>query len=120
LIVPDEVSSGRVDKIRIYNRALDQSEVIKVFNNIPLGSTITTPGGPADVTIGGGGELNLAGANTYRGTTYLDEGILTIANATSLGQGAISEQQNLTVTGVRHHVQPDLQRLRRKREHHLQ
>lgn len=46
------------------------------------------------------GELVLAGTNTYRGTTFVANGILTAANNAALGaQGDILSQQTLTLTG---------------------
>ncbi len=54
---------------------------------------------PGDITVAGGGELVLAGANTYRGTTYVNQGILTIENSQALGLGTVSEVQTVTVTG---------------------
>lgn len=55
---------------------------------------------PADITIAGGGELNLAGSNDYRGTTYLNQGILTIQNPQALGQGPQDQVQVLRLAGA--------------------
>lgn len=77
---------------------------------------------PADLTVygkdptvaAGRGELLLAGANSYRGITYIDQGIVTAANSLALGLGnsgaaasgtivangaQLQMQGNLTVTG---------------------
>lgn len=95
----DEISSGSVDRILIYNRALSSSEVAFVTAGGYLGAT-GGAGKPANLTVQGGGELLLMGANTYRGTTVVNEGIVTIANGQALGQGPISEVQTLTLTGA--------------------
>ena len=55
---------------------------------------------PTDITIAGGGELALAGTNTYRGTTYLNQGILTISNATALGGTGIAQVQTLALNNM--------------------
>src|SRR4029077_16802596 len=55
---------------------------------------------PADISIAGGGELNLAGSNTYRGTTYVNQGMVTIRNDTALGNGSIAQVQTITLTGA--------------------
>ncbi len=78
--------------------------------NIPLGARLTVNGiiddtgnassSGSDLTLTGGGELDLAGANTYRGTTYVNQGVLTLQNGQALGGGAIAEQQSVTLTGA--------------------
>jgi autotransporter-associated beta strand protein len=42
----------------------------------------------SDITLSGGGELTLLGANTYRGTTFVKQGVLTVANSQGLGTAA--------------------------------
>ena len=64
------------------------------------GSAASPAPAPADLTVAGGGELLLAGANTYRGTTYINQGIVTIANPLALGAGAIPEVQTLALAGA--------------------
>ena len=48
---------------------------------------------------GNTGELVLAGANSYRGTTQVNQGILTITNSQALGGIGGAEIQTVTVTG---------------------
>jgi autotransporter-associated beta strand protein len=48
---------------------------------------------------GNSGELVLAGSNTYRGTTYVQQGILTIAHSNALGGIGASEIQTVTLGG---------------------
>ncbi|MBI2808901.1 MAG: Ig-like domain repeat protein [Planctomycetes bacterium] len=50
---------------------------------------------PADISITGGGELVLGGVNTYRGTTYINQGNLTISNSRALGSSSTAEIQTL-------------------------
>lgn len=65
-----------------------------VTGSVGDGSSIV----PADLTVAGGGELVLGGANTYRGTTSVNQGILTVSNSGALGGQSIAEVQQLTIT----------------------
>ncbi len=78
------------------------SPVIDVFPNSRLTAVGSINDGvnPANIRISGGGELNLAGANSYRGTTFLDQGILTIQNAQALGQGAVAQIQTIKLAAA--------------------
>ncbi|MCS7271227.1 MAG: hypothetical protein NZ703_09085, partial [Gemmataceae bacterium] len=64
-------------------------------NPNPSGSSLSVglPG------TGNTGELVLAGDNTYRGTTYVRQGILTITNSKALGGIGASEVQTVTLGG---------------------
>jgi autotransporter-associated beta strand protein len=53
----------------------------------------------SSLTIEGGGQVLLAGSNTYRGTTYVDEGILVLQNSKALGATGISGVQTVRITG---------------------
>lgn len=53
---------------------------------------------PSDLTILGGGEVDLNGANTYSGTTYIQQGVVSIDNPQALGTSGISEVQTVTLT----------------------
>lgn len=46
--------------------------------------------GGSDLYIAGGGELELNGSDTYRGSTYVNQGILTVGNSNALGAGPSS------------------------------
>jgi autotransporter-associated beta strand protein len=57
-------------------------------------------GSPSNLTITGGGEVDLDGANTYSGTTYVQQGVLSVGNGAALGTSGIPEIQTLTLTGI--------------------
>lgn len=99
-VFEDEVSGGSVDFIRIYSRPLTSTEVNIVFNGGTLGTTSSSATTPADLHLAGGGEVLLAGDNTYRGTTFVHQGILTIANGQALGGVGVNGQQELALTGA--------------------
>jgi large repetitive protein len=73
---------------------LGSSATIDVFANTRLtllGAIDDTPipsSPPASLTKLDAGELVLAGANTYRGNTMVNQGILTVANTQGLGAGS--------------------------------
>ncbi len=52
------------------------------------------------LTKTGNGELVLKAANTYRGTTFVNQGIVTIANSQALGDIGNSEVQKITLSGT--------------------
>src|SRR5262249_26127824 len=53
----------------------------------------------SDLTLTGGGELDLGGANTYRGTTFVNQGVLALKNGQALGGTGVSEVQQVTLSG---------------------
>jgi autotransporter-associated beta strand protein len=53
-----------------------------------------------NLTIRGAGEVLLQGANTYRGTTFVTEGVLRIGNGEALGSSGVPEIQTITITGA--------------------
>ena len=64
---------------------------------------------PSNLTITGGGEVDLDAANTYDGTTYVQQGVVSIGNQLALGgtgtgtqanPSAFSEIQQLTLTNA--------------------
>ena len=61
-------------------------------------STQTTSG--SDLYVAGGGELVLSGANSYRGTTFVNQGILTVQNSSALGGTGVSGAQVLDLAGA--------------------
>ena len=65
-------------------------------NPSPSGSSLTV----GQVGTGNTGELVLSGNNTYRGTTYVKQGILTITNGKALGGIGGSEVQTVTLGGA--------------------
>ena len=65
-----------------------------------IGDALNQTNNGTNLTIDGGGELVLAGNNTYRGTTYVNQGILTIANSAALGSAGTSEVQTVALTGA--------------------
>jgi large repetitive protein len=50
-----------------------------------------------DLFVAGGGELLLGGNNTFRGTAFVNQGILTLANAAALGGTGIAGSQELAL-----------------------
>jgi autotransporter-associated beta strand protein len=71
---------------------------------LTFGGPIDDAGNPSvdgsDLTLTGGGELFLSGANTYRGTTFVNQGVLTVANNSALGATAHAAMQTVTLTGA--------------------
>jgi len=51
----------------------------------------------AGITMTGGGELQLGGANTFRGTMDVTTGILTLANGAALGGTGVPDIQTITL-----------------------
>jgi autotransporter-associated beta strand protein len=54
----------------------------------------------SDLTLAGGGILALAGSNTYRGTTFVNQGTLQIQNGQALGGTGVAAVQTITVGGA--------------------
>jgi autotransporter-associated beta strand protein len=73
---------------------------LTLFGTVDDGSTKPTPPAPADLTLTGGGEMDLAAANTYRGITHVNAGVLGVLNSQALGGTGISEVDNLSLTGA--------------------
>lgn len=77
---------------------------------VPLGARLVFLGSIDDdpntsdsgssLTLAGGGQMVLAGANTYRGTTFVNEGLLVIQNSLALGGTGSPEVQLVTITGA--------------------
>jgi autotransporter-associated beta strand protein len=89
------------------NITLDNSLPIQVANTSRLSfygvvddAANTSPGG-SSITFIGGGALNLAGANSFRGTLDLSQGgVLTVQNGQALGGNGVAAVQNITLTGT--------------------
>ncbi|MEI7851076.1 MAG: autotransporter-associated beta strand repeat-containing protein [Kiritimatiellales bacterium] len=64
--------------------------VTSLYNNLIVGGTIDDGTNTYSLTKAGGGQLTLAGANTYGGGTILNEGTLYINNAQALGSGILT------------------------------
>ena len=60
---------------------------LSVFGSIDDGAAATPAPAAADLAKRGPGELLLAGANTHRGRTLIDEGVVTAANSDAFGAG---------------------------------
>ena len=73
---------------------LNTASTISVPNNsrftfagkIDDASNVSASG--SDLTFSGGGELDLVGSNTYRGSTYVNQGVLLVENSQALGHFA--------------------------------
>jgi autotransporter-associated beta strand protein len=81
----------------------DDSRLI-LYGPIDDALNLTSPSG-SSLTVGlagsgNTGELVLAGANTYRGTTTVNQGILTVTNNQALGGIGGAEVQTVTVGGA--------------------
>ena len=78
------------------------SPAINIFPNarLTVAGVIGDGANPADISLSGGGELSLAGSNTYHGTTYVNQGILTIQNAKALGSGPTAQVQTVTLSAA--------------------
>ena len=94
---------------------LDSSSTIDVTQAGPPPGTTTTssrlviqgvigdgalPQLPANLTLTGGGELDLLNANTYRGTTFVNQGVLTAENSQALGGEGVAPVQTLALTNA--------------------
>ncbi len=68
-------------------------------NPSSTGSNLTLVSGILPVTnnSGAGGTLNLFAVNTYRGTTYIDQGVLTISGNQALGTSGQAAIQTVTI-----------------------
>ena len=65
----------------------------------PIDDANNPAAGGSDIIVEGGGVLELAGVNTFRGTTFVNEGVLIVANGQALGGTGSSEVQTVTLTG---------------------
>jgi autotransporter-associated beta strand protein len=72
---------------------------LTIFGTIDDPPVLQSPSG-SDLTVLGGGELGLAGSNTYRGVTSVQAGIVTLQDGQALGGVPISAVQLLTLSNV--------------------
>jgi autotransporter-associated beta strand protein len=76
---------------------------VKPGASIALNGTVddapNTSASGSDLTLTELGTLILAGANTYRGTTFVNEGVLNVRNNQALGGTGVAEVQTLTLSG---------------------
>ena len=56
--------------------------------------------GGSDITFTGGGVVELNGTNTYRGSTFIDQGVLIVRSGQALGDTGHAEVQTITLTGA--------------------
>ncbi len=63
----------------------------------PIDDAANASSGGSSLTVTGGGELTLSGSNTFRGTTFVNQGVLLLANSQALGGGGVAEMQTLTL-----------------------
>lgn len=83
------------------------SPIINIYPNSRLvvtgaidDATNTTTNG-TDLIMDGGGSLVLAGTNSYRGTTFVNQGILTLQSGQALGGTSVPGQAEIILTGAR-------------------
>jgi autotransporter-associated beta strand protein len=90
--------------------ALNSNTTITAPTNsrLVVGGTISdgtnTPSngyGGSSLTFVGGGELDLDGTNTYSGTTYINQGVLTAGSNSALGAPGVPEVQTIKITGAK-------------------
>jgi large repetitive protein len=97
LAIPDEVSAGNCTSVKIYDRSLNASEVSVVAAGGTLSGSSTLP---ADLIVAGGGSLQLNGTNAYHGTTYVNQGTVTVSNGQALGTSPGTGQQTISLTNA--------------------
>jgi autotransporter-associated beta strand protein len=66
----------------------------------PIDDAGNTAVAGSDITLTGGGELTLYGIDTYRGVTYVNQGVLTVANSQALGAPGTDQLETLTLAGM--------------------
>ncbi len=66
----------------------------------PIDDGINPAANGSDLTITGGGVVSLIGTNTYRGTTFVNQGVLIVGNGQALGNTGTPEIQTVTLTGA--------------------
>jgi autotransporter-associated beta strand protein len=78
---------------------LKNSLALQIQKNcrLNLTGTISDGANPADLIMDGPGELALAGSNTYRGSTFVNRGVLTVENNQALGGAATAAVQTVTI-----------------------
>jgi len=59
-------------------------------------ANVKSPSG-AGFTMTQGGELNLGGSNTFRGTVNVNQGVLTVQNSQALGGSGVADVQTITL-----------------------
>jgi autotransporter-associated beta strand protein len=96
VLVGDNAWRGNVSLDTATDVELPTGTTLSIFGTIDDAAN-PAPGG-SDLTVVGGGELQLYGANTFRGTTYV--GTATIAANGGNVDGLIPEIQTLTITGT--------------------
>jgi len=75
---------------------IPQTSRLTVFGVIDDAGNFASASG-SDITFTGGGALSLFGANTYRGNTNIQQGIVTIENGQALGTTGVQEVQTVTI-----------------------
>ena len=106
--------------------SLSQDAVFEVGANSrlilagPIDDANNPAAGGSDIIVEGGGVLELAGVNTFRGTTFVNEGVLIVANGQALGRhrqlrspDRVPHQRHARD----HQVHPDLQGLHDRADH---
>jgi autotransporter-associated beta strand protein len=81
------------------NSSVSTSAPTPASGRLILAGNISGPAS-ADLHVVGGGELDLAGNNTYLGTTYIDQGVVTVENNTALGGSPTAEVQTINLVGA--------------------
>jgi autotransporter-associated beta strand protein len=88
---PITLGSDTTIEIGPRSRLVVTGAIGDALNPLPSGSSLT---------VSGGGVLEFAGANSYRGSTIIQEGVLTVADGLSLGTSGNAEVQTVTLLGL--------------------
>ncbi len=93
----DNLWRGSVNLLDSATIQVPPSARLTIFGGVTDTGAPTVSG--SNLTLIGGGKLALGGNGTFRGTTYVDEGTLVVANNSALGATGISEVQQVELTG---------------------
>ena len=81
------------------NTSTSTSAPVAASGRLIIAGNISGPA-TADLHVTGGGELDLAGTNTYSGTTFIDQGVVTAENSQAFGGTPTAEVQTISLNGV--------------------
>jgi autotransporter-associated beta strand protein len=99
IITTDDLWRGPVTLASSASIQVAPDSRLTIFGTIDDPPVLQLPSG-SDLTVLGGGELGLAGSNTYRGVTNVQAGIVTLQDGQALGGVPISAVQILTLSNV--------------------
>src|SRR5262249_37484286 len=83
--------------------SLSQSTTLQILpsTRLTINGALDDVGNPSptgsDLTISGGGELALDAINSYKGTTFVNQGTLQVGNAQALGSTGVADVQTVAL-----------------------